>query len=85
MHENIFLSASMDNVDVVVEKVWNELVEASLVEPPLNVKPYYDDVTKKRRTCRQQAVCGLKDSIGDVGQGVPESSSKTQKAIGAAT
>jgi hypothetical protein len=37
----------MDNVDVVFDEDWNKLVEASHVEPPLNVKPYYNDVAKK--------------------------------------
>ena len=37
----------MDNIDVVVDEVWNELVEASRVEPPLNAKPYYNEVVKK--------------------------------------
>jgi hypothetical protein len=37
----------MDNIDVVVDEVWNKLVKASRVEPPLNVKPDYDDVAKK--------------------------------------
>jgi hypothetical protein len=35
-------------VDVVAiaSDVWKDLVEASLVEPPLNVKPFYDEVIK---------------------------------------
>ncbi len=30
----------------IASDVWKDLVEASLVEPPLNVKPFYDEVIK---------------------------------------
>jgi hypothetical protein len=35
------------NVETIAADVWNELLEASRVEPPLNIKPFYDDMVKR--------------------------------------
>ena len=36
----------MDNITQIASDLWNELVAAALVEPPLNVKAFYDDIVK---------------------------------------
>ncbi len=36
----------MDNITQIASDLWNELVAAALVEPPLNVKVFYDDIVK---------------------------------------
>jgi hypothetical protein len=35
------------NVKNIVADVWKELQEASRVEAPLNIKPFYDDMVKR--------------------------------------
>jgi hypothetical protein len=37
----------MENVTAVADDIWNELVEASSIEPPTQIKGYYDNVVKK--------------------------------------
>ena len=37
----------MENIEVVASEIWMELEEASNNEPPMNIKPYYDDMVKK--------------------------------------
>ena len=37
----------MENIEVIASEIWKELEEASKVEPPLNIKPYYDEMVKK--------------------------------------
>jgi len=36
----------MDNITLIASDLWNELAAAALVEPPLNIKPFYDDIVK---------------------------------------
>jgi hypothetical protein len=36
----------MDNVTDIIQEIWNELVVASAVESPLNIKPYYNEMVK---------------------------------------
>jgi len=36
----------MDNITDAVKDKWNELVVAFAVEPPLNIKPFYDEMVK---------------------------------------
>jgi hypothetical protein len=36
----------MDNITLIASDLWNELAAAALVEPPLNVKAFYDDFAK---------------------------------------
>jgi hypothetical protein len=36
----------MDNVTDIIQEIWNELVVASAVEAPLNIKPYYNEMVK---------------------------------------
>jgi hypothetical protein len=36
----------MENITQIASDLWNELVAAALVEPPLNVKAFYDDIVK---------------------------------------
>ncbi len=35
------------NVETVAADVWKELEEASRIEAPLNIKPFYDDMIKR--------------------------------------
>jgi hypothetical protein len=35
------------NVETIAVDVWKELEEASHVEAPLNIKPFYDDMIKR--------------------------------------
>lgn len=37
----------MDNLATVADDIWDELVDASRIEPPLQIKGYYDDIVKK--------------------------------------
>jgi hypothetical protein len=37
----------MEDINLVVDDIWKELLEASQIEPPMNAKPYYDDMVKK--------------------------------------
>jgi len=37
---------SVDNVVAISDEIWNELEAASVVEAPLGVKPYYNDMIK---------------------------------------
>jgi len=37
----------MDNVASVSEEIWNDLVVASRIEQPMQVKPFYNDMVKK--------------------------------------
>jgi hypothetical protein len=36
----------MDNIVDIVKEIWNELVVASAVEVPLNIKTFYDEMVK---------------------------------------
>jgi len=42
---NFAMFVQMD-VPALASDIWKELVAASLVEPPLNVKPFYSDIIK---------------------------------------
>jgi hypothetical protein len=46
----------MENVEVVAEEIWKELEEASKIEPPLNIKPYYDDMVKKEDPATKELI-----------------------------
>jgi hypothetical protein len=46
----------MENIEVVAEEIWKELEEASKVEPPLNIKPYYDDMVKKEDPATKELI-----------------------------
>ena len=35
------------NVETIAADVWKELEEASRIEAPLNIKPFYDDMIKR--------------------------------------
>jgi hypothetical protein len=35
------------NVETIAVDVWKELEEASRIEAPLNIKPFYDDMIKR--------------------------------------
>jgi hypothetical protein len=37
----------MDNHIAVADEIWKDLIEASSVEPPLLIKPYYNEMVKK--------------------------------------
>jgi hypothetical protein len=37
----------MDNHIAVADEIWKDLIEASSVEPPFLIKPYYDEMVKK--------------------------------------
>lgn len=37
----------MENVPNVADDIWKELVEASLIEHPTQIRCYYDEVVKK--------------------------------------
>jgi hypothetical protein len=37
----------MENIPAIADEVWNELVEASNIEHPLQIKEYYNEVVKK--------------------------------------
>jgi hypothetical protein len=39
----------MDNVTQITSDLWNEPEAAALVEPPLNIKPFYDDMISVTR------------------------------------
>jgi hypothetical protein len=41
------LQLTMDSIATIASDIWNELVEASRIESPLNMKPFYDDMVKK--------------------------------------
>ena len=36
----------MDSIVTIAFDIWNELVEASRIESPLNMKPFNDDMDK---------------------------------------
>jgi hypothetical protein len=42
---SLMMSVQVDVV-AIASDIWKDLVEAFLVEPPLNVKPFYDEVIK---------------------------------------
>jgi hypothetical protein len=49
-------SATMENIEDVSSEIWKELEEASKVEPPLNIKPYYDDMVKREDPISKEVV-----------------------------
>jgi len=46
----------MENIEDVSSEIWKELEEASKVEPPLNIKPYYDDMVKREDPISKEVV-----------------------------
>jgi hypothetical protein len=52
----------MENIEVVASEIWMELEEASNNEPPMNIKPYYDDMVKKEDSLTK-ALLGFKNHL----------------------
>ena len=52
------------DVLALASDIWKELVEASLVEPPLNVNPFYDDVIKVEDPTKNKVMVYFKRPSG---------------------
>jgi hypothetical protein len=46
-HLYSYTDSTMVDINLVVDDIWKELLEASQIEAPMNAKPYYDDMVKK--------------------------------------
>jgi hypothetical protein len=57
------MSVQVD-VAALASDIWKELVEASLVEPPLNVNPFYDDVIKVEDPTKNKVMVYFKRPSG---------------------
>ncbi len=50
----------MDNIAAIVKEIWNELVVASAVGPPLNIKPFYDEMVKVEHPANTKVMVDFK-------------------------
>ena len=64
----------MENIEEVSSEIWKELEEASKVEPPLNIKPYYDDMVKREDPISKEV--GLQKTVWNDSAGIQATSSK---------
>jgi hypothetical protein len=50
----------MDNTTQFASDLWNELAAAALVEPPLNIKAFYDDIVKVEDPAKSKVLVDFK-------------------------
>jgi hypothetical protein len=46
----------MENIEAAASEIWKLLEEASKVQPPLNIKPYHDDMMKKEGPVTKESI-----------------------------